>query len=179
VTTTTADLVSEVLASDRRDYRRPAVPTVDALAREFVATGAYPYNDDVKAFILARINAPDASTEPDFERKLDTQIYLASKTRHVREMSERADAARADGYVPITDLEPTRTTRIKLHGREGVYRMRPANNAMGDWVLLPKGARTHGISLHGLRMAHIAFETAVVAQTTEMNGPAPWFFTTA
>lgn len=179
-------VVAELTAltdADHRDFHRRAVASVFNEYVAFMATGAYPYNDEVVTRIALAYRVGEHAWGPrqrfhhqavadlgePLLRKLHREVYLASGEWKVAEMRATEASLALDGYRPITEFVPTDGAKIMLHDKPVPLRCKPANR--GDWALLPPRARTNGISLNALVAAHNAYEAAVTEGQTRMNGP--------
>ena len=165
-------IADDLRAADHKSDR-PAVPSVFAEYAEFMATGKYPYIESVADFICSRHDIPDelavnSNRRRDCGTKLSHEVYLASGQWHLREMVEQEKRLIAEGYTPITDIDPKAGQRIRLARNGIVYKMVPTER---DTCLLPPRARTNGISLTGLQSRHQAFLRAKERGQTAMDGP--------
>lgn len=165
-----ASLIDELEAADDNFYR-PAVPTVFAEYKRFMASGRFPYIDTVVNEITERYDVPGEGKHHPYEglrKKLSREVYLASGQYRLNQMIAEETRLIGEGWLPITNFEPYEGARLVMP--DGLtYRCRAAANK--DWCLLPPGKRSQGISLNGLVAQHRAYEEAQTIGQTRMNNP--------
>lgn len=140
--------------NDYKDLEQVAewLPGFTAIRDEITGNGGYPYNDDFKGKIPGILG----------ERE-DTAIYLLQKLYRQRKMDARLAAWLANGWQPVGTLPAvTKFARVILYqpadGRDKWHeyedaRLVPETNPRQVEVtgrisaLLPKGKRTHGVSV--------------------------------
>jgi hypothetical protein len=170
------DIEQQVRAADNR-FDRCAVPTVYEEYQVFLATGRYPYNDEVAKWIGERAgvptlpyhNAPGWGLNGDWTNQLHHEIFLASRQRDVAAMVTKEAEALAQGFRPILELVPSEGRRIIFPDGK-VYRLKAASN--GDWALMAPRTRSWGISLKQLVERHQAFLTAKERGYPRHNSPS-------
>jgi hypothetical protein len=92
----TAALTDSLKSADQ-SYRRKPIGGVYELYKQYVATGQYPYLDDVTDWIAELYSIP-----ADLHKQLHHEIYLASKEAEEDTTMRRAEDMRAKGYVRAT-----------------------------------------------------------------------------
>jgi hypothetical protein len=134
-------------------------PEIYRLYKEYVASGRYPYLDDVQIWItdqLPELPPFDRSagghqqTNP-VQRQLQSEIYVAScHFRAEREQEERETLA-VEGWLPVADatVEPDRMYLLR-RGTGDPVQVRPVFRGDTLWGFLPPRKRTHGWSVLGL-----------------------------
>jgi len=170
-------LLAEVTAADEK-FGRPAVPSVYAEYELFVASGRYPYIDSVVAEIVTKFDltvevdrSPGSLYKTGLGKKLSHEVYLASGQFRLAQMEAKEAELRAQGFLPITELDPTTSSQITLADGQ-TFRLRYGFGPRQDqWALLAPRKRTNGVSLDGLMDRHRAYEEAKAAGQTSMNDP--------
>jgi hypothetical protein len=167
-------LREELATVNVRAFHEPALDSIFAEYRAFIATGAYPYIDSVVSFVAERHGLPYVGQHHDqyvrdlLGKALGHQVYLASGQWKVREMREQEAEYVAQGYAqPITTLVPRDGLRIAIATTPPILRCKQAGN---DWALCPPRKQS-GFSLNSLVAAHQAYELATRENQTRMNGP--------
>lgn len=169
------DIEQQVRAADSK-FDRCAVPTVYDEYLAFLATGRYPYNDEVAKWIGERAGVPTLPYHNapgwgngDWTKQLHHEIFLASRQHSLANLVARETDELAQGYRPITELVPSEGRRIELaDGR--VCRIKRAIN--GGWVLMEPRKRVLGISLRGLVGRHQAFLDGKERGYTKADAPS-------
>ena len=138
-------------------YGKTPMPEVVAYLREYKATGKYPYNADVEAFIKTREEVRDA-----LEDHLGTEVYLAQKFLHDEDARVYSESMLAKGYIKAGDITTYRgpaeliakknmdlfTTNIGLVGKI-------ITSGDDRPFFVPKGRRSRGYYLGTLESAFI------------------------
>lgn len=156
-------LLAQLETADRKEFDRPAVPSVYREYELFMETGRYPCLDDVIATIADKYGLPN----PGQHSVLGHEVYLASGQYRLQQMAERERLLAEQGFKPIADLAPVEGRRIELD--DGVtYRLVPTPT---DWCLLPPRNRTNGLSLGRLTAQHDAYALAREVGQTRPNSP--------
>lgn len=177
------NLIAELEASDRK-FHRPACPSVFNEYVAFMATGKYPYIDEVVTRIALAYRVAESSWGPNQKfhhqavadlgepllRQLHHEVYLASGEWRVAEMFAQEMSLALDGYRPIIDLVPAIGARIEIAGQRGPLRL--ASAPRDDWAMLEPRKRTNGWSLNGAMQKHRAYLSALADGSPSMNGPA-------
>lgn len=170
------DIEQQVRAADSK-FDRCAVPTVYEEYQAFLATGRYPYNDEVAKWIGERAgvptlpyhNAPGWGLNGDWTNQLHHEIFLSSRQHDVAKMIDRETNELGRGYRPITELEPSEGRRIIFPDGK-VYRLKAAPN--GDWALMEPRKRAWGISLKQLVGRYQAFLDAKERGYSKHDSPS-------
>jgi hypothetical protein len=133
------------------DYKEKCLPYVYDQYTAFIATGKYPYLDEVKTFIMADLPALSEHQA----KNLKTQVYLASGQYRAEQEEIRIHAMLAAGWkVLCFDALPTFTEgqKIELHRighnillqaveSQNIYRVKKTERGV---FFMKKGARTRG-----------------------------------
>lgn len=165
-----AVLVQELRAANPKEFGRPAVPSIygDYKALADAAPNGLVYNADAKAYFTDRHEIP-----ADLERHLDHEIYLASGQYRLAQMVAKEEAAREEGWVAITEIEPADGLMLESQTlRGGPFRVKPTGQPGAPWALLPKGKRTNGLNFTRMVEQHQSYLDAKERGQVAQDGPA-------
>lgn len=143
------------LAKNHNGYKKKTMPAVLEALKQYKATGKYPYNAQVKEFILSLCQVDESLHD-----YLLTEIYLAQqdleqeeKMKQTHEMADKGyiPACEWNGYLGGAELIGTKsmdwmTSKIATTGK-----IIKANN--GEPFFILKGKRSRGYYLRNLNNA--------------------------
>jgi len=156
ITINNKTLLAEKISFDAQGYTKKAMPAVLEVLKQYIATGKYPYNAQVRDFILSL-----CTIDANLHDYLETEVYLAQqdlrKENESKLQQEMADkgfipAKEWKGYVGLAQLVGNvqldwMTSNIDKIGKIVV------TNDGEDGFFIPKGKRTRGYYLRSLNNA--------------------------
>lgn len=143
------------LAKEHQGYTKKAMPEVLQYLKDYEATGKYPYNAEVRDFILTKENI-----KPELHDYLETEVYLAQHdlqaeklATHTHEMADKGylPTSQLNGYLGQAELVATKSLDWMTQKLATTGKIITAHN--GEPFFIPKGSRTRGYYIRNLENA--------------------------
>lgn len=145
-------------------YGRLTTPEIYEAYKEYIATGLYPYLDNVTAFVADKYGVQDT-------KQLKHELYIAGSMYKLEQMVNLENELKAKGFTPITEFELKAGQKIILQGKDKVLRVSNPDGNGNIFGFEPRHTRT-GYNLTAKRYEHSAYEKAKQEGQLGMRGEA-------
>lgn len=143
---------------------RNTTPEIYRAYKEYMATGQYPYIENVTNWIASKYGVADEDKE-----QLGHEVYVASSMYRLEEMVNLENELSGKGFVPITEFELVPGQKIILQGKDKPLRVSNPDGNGHIFGFEPRHTRS-GYNLTAKRYEHSAYEKAKTEGRLGMRG---------